>query len=40
MKEKETENYDSLAMRYLGIVLLPLVILGAVYCLLYLNYKR
>ena len=39
-EEKATENYDSQAMKYLSILLIPLVLLGAVYCLLYLSYKR
>ncbi|XP_011403233.1 PREDICTED: cleft lip and palate transmembrane protein 1-like protein [Amphimedon queenslandica] len=38
-EEKVTENYDSQAMKYLSILLIPLVLLGAVYCLLYLSYK-
>ncbi|CAG2232785.1 unnamed protein product [Mytilus edulis] len=38
-KEKETEAFDSLAMKYLSFVLLPLVIGGAIYSLFYVPHK-
>ncbi|XP_076470465.1 lipid scramblase CLPTM1L-like [Babylonia areolata] len=38
-KEKETEEFDSQAMRYLSFVLYPLVVGGAVYSLIYVPHK-
>ncbi|XP_064598967.1 lipid scramblase CLPTM1L-like [Liolophura sinensis] len=38
-KEKETNQFDSQAMKYLSYVLYPLCLAGAVYSLLYLQYK-
>ena len=39
-KEKETEAFDSQAMKYLSFLLAPLCIGGAVYSLLYTPHKR
>lgn len=38
-KEKETEQFDSQAMKYLSYLLLPLVIGGAIYSLFYVPHK-
>jgi phosphate starvation-inducible membrane PsiE len=38
-QEQVTDEYDSQCMRYIGVVLIPLVIAGSIYCLLYLRYK-
>ena len=38
--EKETESYDQEAMRKLSYVLVPLILVGAVYQLLFSSYKR
>lgn len=38
-KEKETEQFDSLAMKYLSLLLVPLVIGGAIYSLFYTPHK-
>lgn len=37
--ERRTEEYDTLAMKYLSFLLYPLCIGGAVYALIYLRYK-
>jgi len=39
-KEKETEQFDATAMKYLSYALYPLVACGAVYSLLYTPHKR
>ncbi|CAG5130854.1 unnamed protein product, partial [Candidula unifasciata] len=38
-KEKETESFDSQAMKYLSYVLYPLCLGGAVYSLIYVQHK-
>uniref|UniRef100_A0A672HNU3 Lipid scramblase CLPTM1L n=1 Tax=Salarias fasciatus TaxID=181472 RepID=A0A672HNU3_SALFA len=38
--ERRTEEYDTLAMKYLSYLLYPLCIGGAVYALIFLRYKR
>ena len=38
--EKQTESYDSEAVKKLSYVLIPLVLAGAVYQLLFSTYKR
>eukprot|EP00118_Oscarella_pearsei_P001954 m.8995 g.8995 ORF g.8995 m.8995 type:complete len:531 (+) comp21015_c0_seq1:75-1667(+) len=37
--EKETEKWDSEAMKYLSYILYPLLIVGAIYSLVYVKYK-
>ena len=39
-EEAETEQYDSLSMKYLSYVLYPLCIVGAIYSLLYTSHRR
>ena len=38
--EQQTDSYDSQAMKQLSYILIPLVIGGAIYSLMYLSYKR
>lgn len=39
-EEAETEQYDSLSMKYLSCVLYPLCLGGAIYSLIYTSHRR